>query len=129
MRAQLIESEGEHHWVLLDHRISGLVVERRNFRIQTWSLDSSLEVLVSGAASLRTVTGGSRTIEAGRPETLAALLGFVGAEMRSVTVLTVERRLSVEFGDGTVLAVEGAGWAVSGAGALEGVGYEGVPSS
>ena len=124
-----MESEGEHHWVLLDHRVSSFIVERRSFRLQTWSLDASIDVMVSGSATLHSQAGGTRTVEATRPESLAALLGFVGSEVRSVTVLTERQRLSVEFGDGTVLAVSGTGWSVSGAGALEGVLYEGASSS
>ena len=44
MNAQLIESEDEHHWVLLDHRVTQLVIDRSSIRIQTWSLDGSADI-------------------------------------------------------------------------------------
>ena len=44
MNAQLIESDDEHHWVLLDHRVTQLVIDRSSIRIQTWSLDGSADI-------------------------------------------------------------------------------------
>ena len=51
VNAQLIESDDEHHWVLLDHRVTQLVIDRSSVRIQTWSLDGSADIRLAASAS------------------------------------------------------------------------------
>ena len=60
MKAQLIESEDEHHWVLLDHRVTQLVIDR--------DVDSPADVVARwirghptrGAVRVQLVNGATR---------------------------------------------------------------------
>lgn len=125
MLSQLISTDDEHHWVLLDHAVAQLAIERRAFRLQTWSLDGSIELRVGAPCVLVVGSGTRRELVPTAPETLAPLLALVGATVRSLTV-TREPRLVVEFADESVLELVGAGtdaWTVQGGGVLEGMAY------
>ncbi len=130
MQASLIQSADEHHWVLLDHRVTQLAVDVRSLRLLTWSLDGSAEVRVAAPFTLRAVGGGERTLDP--VETLA--LGPVLALLRRrVASLTVSRggELTVEFGDGSALVVRPdarmEAWELQGGGTLEGMAYRCPP--
>ena len=130
MNAQLIESEDEHHWVLLDHRVTQLVIDRSSIRIQTWSLDGSADVRVAGPFTLQLASGATRHIDPADTERLAPCLAMVGLGVRSVTV-TRNGTLTVAFTDSSAISVppdpRRPAWDVQGGGILEGMAYAGQP--
>ena len=130
MNAQLIESEDEHHWVLLDHRVTQLVIDRSSIRIQTWSLDGSADVRVAGPFTLQLASGATRRIDPADTERLSPCLAMVGLGVRSVTV-TRNGTLTVAFTDSSAISVppdpRRPAWDVQGGGILEGMAYAGQP--
>jgi hypothetical protein len=129
MSATLIESADEHHWVLLDHQVTELVVETRSFRIQTWSLDASAEIRCAGPFVLRQASGTERSLDPAESETLAPLLSLVRRRLETVTI-TRDGELTAAFSGGMSLVVGGGrrttAWEVQGGGALEGMSYRGA---
>ena len=127
MRATLIQSTDEHHWVLLDYRVTQLVVDAGSFRLLSWSLEGSLEVRFGAPFTLVSARGGERRLDPEQTEGLAPVLALLRRPLQSVTI-TRDGTLSVEFGDGVVLRAEPdpryEAWEVQGAGALEGMGYQ-----
>lgn len=125
MKAQLIESTDEHHWVLLEHKITEVTVYQRALRLRTWSLDGSAEVLLSSAFALR-LPNGERRMDPAEPETLAPMLALVGAAIRSLTIRR-DGALELELGDGRVVSAgpdpRVDAWQVQGGGVLEGMAY------
>jgi hypothetical protein len=130
VNAQLIESEDEHHWVLLDHRVTQLVIDRASIRIQTWSLDGSSDIRLAGPFVLQLASGGTRHIDPTDAERLAPCLAMVGLGVRSVTV-TRTGVLTLAFTDSSSIAVSSdprrSSWDVQGGGILEGMAYAGQP--
>ena len=104
MNAQLIESDDEHHWVLLDHRVTQVVIDRSSMRRQTWSPSDT--------------------------ERLSPCLALVGLGVRSVTV-TRTGTLTLAFSDGSSLSASPdprrPALDVQGGGILEGMAYAGQP--
>jgi hypothetical protein len=130
MQATLIESADEHHWVLLDHRVTQLVFDPGSFRLQTWSLDGSAELRLGAPFRLRLATGGAeRVLDPAATETLAPVLGLLRRAAESLTV-TRAGALTLAFRDGAAVVAEAAGkgtaWEVTGGGVLEGMAYRGV---
>jgi hypothetical protein len=129
MTASLIESPDEHHLVLLDTRLTQLAVDARELRLQTWSLDASLDIRIAAPFTLRTGEGAPRTLDPQAPETLAPALALLQRPVRSLT-MTVGGELVVVVGDGELRVrphgLRGA-WEVQGAGALEGLLYRSAP--
>jgi hypothetical protein len=130
VKAQLIESEDEHHWVLLDHRVTQLVIDRSSIRIQTWSLDGSADIRLAAPFSMQLASGATRQIDPTDTERLAPCLGLVGLGVRSVTV-TRSGTLSLAFTDGSLITAapntRRTSWDVQGGGILEGMAYVGEP--
>ncbi len=130
MNAQLIESEDEHHWVLLDHRVTQLVIDRASIRLQTWSLEGSADIRLAGPFALQLASGVTRHIDPIDTERLAPCLAMVGLGVRSVTV-TRNGTLTLELTDGSTIAVapdpRRSAWDVQGGGILEGMAYAGQP--
>ena len=130
MNAQLIESDDEHHWVLLDHRVTQLVIDRSSIRIQTWSLDGSADVRLAASFLAHPASGAVRRIDPADTERLAPCLALVGLGVRSVTV-TRTGTLTLAFSDGSSIAVSPdprrPAWDVQGGGILEGMAYAGQP--
>ena len=128
MSATLIESPDEHHWVLLDHQVTQIVVDASSFRVQTWSLDGSAEIRCSAAFVLRQSSGAGRTIDPAETETLAPILALLRRRLESITI-TRDGELTAAFSGGVSLAIQAgrraAGWEVQGGGALEGMSYSG----
>ena len=126
MQASLIQSPDEHHWVLLDHRVTQLVVDVRSLRLQTWSLDGSTELRLTAPFSLRSTAGAERTLD---PEETLALAPALALLRRRVASLTVTRagELTVAFGDGSALvarpSARAEAWELQGGGTLEGMAY------
>lgn len=126
MHASLIESEDEHHWVLLDHRLTELSVTSRNVRVRTWSLDGSVELLLATPFRLRLPNGTTRTLDPSRPESMGPLLAIVGRDVQSLTVWKAGSA-TMELADG--LAIEATpdprlmSWELLGGGVLEGLTY------
>ena len=130
MNAQLIESEDEHHWVLLDHRVTQLVIDRSSIRIQTWSLEGSADVRLAAPFVVSLASGAARRIDPTDTERLAPCLALVGLAVRSVTV-TRTGTLTLAFSDGSSIAAapdpRRQAWDVQGGGILEGMAYAGQP--
>lgn len=126
MNAQLIESPNEHHWVLLDHTITQMVVDRNSVRLQTWSLDGSADLHFSAPLTLQMPSGASRSLDPSVPETLAPILALVGVGVRSLTI-TRDGQLTVALADGSsleaVAQLRTDAWEVQGGGLLEGMSY------
>ena len=130
MQASLIESQDEHHWVLLDHRVTQLVVDTRSLRLQTWSLDGSTELRLAAPFALRSAAGGERTLDPVETLALAPTLALLRRRVASLTV-TRAGELTVEFGDGSALVARPSprtdAWELQGGGALEGMAYRCPP--
>ncbi|HUQ80861.1 MAG TPA: DUF6188 family protein [Gemmatimonadaceae bacterium] len=130
MNAQLIESDDEHHWVLLDHRVTQLVIDRSSIRIQTWSLDGSADIRLAAAFAMQLASGATRHVEPADTERLAPCLALVGLGVRSVTV-TRNGTLTLAFSDGSSISaspdMRRSAWDVQGGGILEGMAYAGEP--
>lgn len=130
MKAQLIESQDEHHWVLLDHRVTQLVIDRSSIRIQTWSLDGSADIRLSAAFAMQLASGATRHIDPADTERLAPCLALVGLGVRSVTV-TRTGTLTLAFTDSSSISASPdprrSAWDVQGGGVLEGMAYAGQP--
>lgn len=129
MKAQLIPAEDEHHWVLVEHTLTQIVVERGSVGLLAWSLEGSLELRFSAPFTLTSgSSGATRLLDPAIPESLAPALALVGVGVRSLTV-TREGRMTLELGDGvSIEASRGprpGGWRAIGAGLLEGMLYEG----
>ncbi len=135
MGATLIESPDEHHWVLLDHQVTQLIIDVGSFRLQTWSLEGSAEIRCSAAFTLRQGSGAERTIDPAETETLAPLLSLLHRRLESITI-TRDGELTATFSGGISLVASGARttaggrrnapWEVQGGGALEGMSYVGA---
>jgi hypothetical protein len=130
VNAQLIESHDEHHWVLLDHRVTQLVIDRASIRIQTWSLEGSADIRLAAPFVAQLASGATRHIDPSDTERLAPCLALVGLGVRSVTV-TRNGTLSLAFSDGSTLTSapdpRRVAWDVQGGGVLEGMAYAGAP--
>jgi hypothetical protein len=122
----LIESPDEHHWVLLDHRVTQLLIDPSSFRFQTWSLDASAEIRCSAPFRLRQATGAERVLDPRATETLAPVLTLLQRRIESLTI-TRRGELTADFGGGVSLTVEPhpryEAWEIQGGGALEGMRY------
>ena len=135
MGATLIESPDEHHWVLLDHQVTQIVVDARSFRIQTWSLEGSADIRCAAPFILRQSSGAERAVDPAETEALAPILGLLRRRLESITV-TRDGELTAAFSGGVSLVVvggrrgggapRGAAWEVQGGGALEGMSYSGA---
>jgi len=132
VKAQLIESDDEHHWVLLDHRVTQLVIDRASIRLQTWSLDGSADIRLAAPFVMQLASGGTRHIDPTDTERLAPCLALVGLGVRSVTV-TRTGTLTLAFSDGSTLTASPdprrPAWDVQGGGVLEGMAYAGAPGA
>lgn len=136
MGATLIESPDEHHWVLLDHQVTQIVVDASSFRIQTWSLEGSAEIRCSAPFTLRQASGSERAIDPTETETLAPLLALLRRRVESLTI-TRDGELTVAFSGGSSIVIgaprtsasgprRSASWELQGGGALEGMSYAGA---
>jgi hypothetical protein len=129
MGATLIESPDEHHWVLLDHRVTQILIDASSFRVQTWSLEGSAEIRCSGPFVLRQASGAERMIDPAETETLASVLALLRRRLESLTI-TRDGELTAAFSGGTSVVVGGGrrttAWEVHGGGALEGMSYIGA---
>ena len=130
MNAQLIDSDDEHHWVLLDHKVTQISVDLQSFRLQSWSLDGSTDIRFGAVSRLRLASGAERPLDPTLPVGLAPLLGLVGRALRSLTA-TRTGMLVVTFSDGATLEADPhprtSAWEVQGGGVLEGMAYMCAP--
>lgn len=126
MHASLIPTDDEHHWVLLDHQITGLAFDPRALRFQTWSLDGSTDVRVAAPFTLRGAGTAGRTLDPIETLTLAPTLALLRRRLASLTI-TRAGELTAAFADGGALVVapdrRSVAWEVVGGGALEGMAY------
>jgi hypothetical protein len=126
MQASLIESPDEHHWVLLEHRVTQLTVDQRSLRLQSWSLDGSTELQIAAPFTLRLPGGAARALDPVETQALAPVLALL---RRRLTSLTVARsgELTAEFGEGMSITVPPDrrvdAWELQGGGTLEGLVY------
>jgi hypothetical protein len=130
MQSSLIESPDEHHWVLLDHRVTQLAVDTGALRIQSWALDGSTELRVAAPFTLRGAGGTGRTLDPVETLTLGPALALLRRRLASVTI-TRDGELTADFGDGVALVVGPDrridAWELQGGGALEGMAYRCPP--
>ena len=130
MNAQLIESQDEHHWVLLDHRVTQLVIDRESVRIQTWSLDGSADIRLASTFAFQFANGSTKQINPVETERLSPCLALVGLGVRSVTV-TRTGTITLAFSDGSSISASPdprrSSWDIQGGGVLEGMAYAGQP--
>jgi hypothetical protein len=126
MTATLIQSPDEHHWMLLDHRVTQLAFDASSVRIHTWSLDASAEVRVDAPFTLSQPSGARRAFDPTASESLGPVLALLRRRVESVTV-SRDGALTLAFAGGASLVVEPHArldaWEVQGGGTLEGVGY------
>ena len=132
MHASLIESEDEHHWVLLDHRVTELNVSARTVRVRTWSLDGSTELSLAAPFKLRLSSGTVRVLDPERPESLGPLLAIVGREVQSFTigrngdaVMELAEGVAIEAGPDP----RAVSWELIGGGVMEGLMYRSAPGT
>lgn len=130
MQSSLIQSTDEHHWVLLDHRVTQLAVDARALRIQSWALDGSTELRVAAPFTLRGAGGAERTLDPVETLTLGPALALLRRRLASLTI-TRDGELTCDFGDGVALVVAPDrridAWELQGGGALEGMAYRCPP--
>jgi hypothetical protein len=130
MQSSLIQSTDEHHWVLLDHRITQLAVDASALRLQSWSLDGSTELRVAASFTLRGAGGAERTLDPVETLTLGPALALLRRRLASLTI-TRDGELTADFGDGVALVVAPDrridAWELQGGGALEGMAYRCPP--
>jgi len=126
MSATLDDSPEQHLWKFSEHRITQLCIDPSACRLQTWSLNASLEIRIGVPFQLALADGSSRDIDPEAHEQVAPLLTLMGRELLQLTV-TRAGSLDVRFSDGTTLAVDShpryEAFEVIGAGALEGMQY------
>ena len=126
MQASLIQSPDEHHWVLLEHRITQLAVDARALRIQSWALDGSTELRVAAPFTLRTAGGAERTLDPVETLALGPALALLRRRLASLTI-SRDGELTADYGDGVALVVAPDrrvdAWELQGGGALEGMAY------
>lgn len=126
MQASLIESPDEHHWVLLDHRVTELALDVQSLRLQSWSLDGSTALRLSAPFTLRQPGGATRTFDPLETATLGPVLSLLRRRLASLTVARTGE-LTVDFGDGLSLVVAPDrrvdAWELQGGGLLEGIVY------
>ena len=126
MAAELENFEDQHAWTFSDHRVTQLCVEATSCRLQSWSLQESVEVRFASPFELTLADGSTRRIDPTAHEQLAPLLTLVG---RALLHLVVSRSgdLELRLSDGTVIEMRTramrAAFEVNGAGALEGMSY------
>ena len=128
MSAILDESPDRHAWMLEGHRVTQICIDLASVRFESWTLQDSLDVRISGTFELRELDGGTRSIDPTQPEQLAPLLTLLGAEMRTLSVSRAGF-LDLSFSEGTQLSVSPRprrdAFAVQGGGSLEGLSYLG----
>lgn len=126
MPASLIDSPDEHHWVLLDHRVTQLVFEAQAVRFESWSLDGSTEIRLAAPFTLRQPGGAERQLDPAETTTLAPLLALVRRRLTSLTIAR-DGELSADLDGGlSIIAAPSTradAWEVQGGGALEGLSY------
>lgn len=126
MPASLIPSSDEHHWVLLDHRVTQLTLDTQSLRFQSWSLDGSTEVRIAGPFRLTQPAGAERQLDPADTTTLAPVLGIVRRRLTSLTISS-DGELTAALDGGMALVVPVSrrtdAWEVQGGGALEGLSY------
>jgi hypothetical protein len=126
MAAELEDLEDQHAWTFSDHRVTQFCVEMTSCRLQSWSLQESLEVRLASPFELTLADGSMRRIDPTAHEQLAPLLTLVG---RALMQLVVSRSgdLELRLSDGTLIETRTratrANFEVNGAGALEGMSY------
>lgn len=130
MAAKLDDSYDRHEWTLRDHRITQLCVDPGACRMQSWTLQDSLEIRLGARFRLTLFDGTSREIDPELPEQLAPLLTMVGREIVHM-VVTRSGSLSVRLSDGSLIEIDSSSryeaFQVNGAGALEGITYIAQP--
>lgn len=128
MSATLDESPDRHAWTLEGHRVTQICIDLTSVRFESWTLQDSLDVRISGPFELREPDGTGRRIDPTHPEQLAPLLTLLGAEMRTLSV-TRAGFLDLGFSEGTQLSIaprpRREAFTVQGGGSLEGLTYLG----
>ncbi len=129
MDAQLIDTDDEHHWVLIDYRVAEVVAGTGWVAVRVWSLGGSFDVRVATTCALVLPSGARRELRPDNADSLAPLLALVGVGVRSLTT-TRAGTTTVAFGDDSALELTRSGrpeaWEIEGGGVLEGMSYDAV---
>jgi hypothetical protein len=124
--ATLDDSPDQHLWTFSEHRITQLCIDPTACRLQTWSLNASLEIRIGVPFQLTLADGSSRDIDPEAHEQVAPMLTLMSRELLQLTV-TRGGSLDVRFSDGSTVSVEShpryEAFEVIGAGSLEGMQY------
>jgi len=130
MSASFDELDDRHVWTLEGHRITQVCVDLSSCRLQSWSLQASLEIRFGVPFQLAFVDGTRREIDPEQPEQVAPLLTLVNRELLQL-VVTKDGSIEARMSDGSVLTAishrRHEAFAVSGGGALEGLVYVARP--
>ena len=99
-------------------------------RVQTWSLQDSLEIRFGAPFSFRDVDGRERDIDIEAPEQAAPLLSLLSLEIRAITV-NRSGEMTVEFSDLSSITIAShpqyEAFEVTGSGDLERISYLAQP--
>ena len=130
MNAELIETADEHRWELRDFRVTQLHVDLSSFRVETWTLEGSLEIRLSVPFHYREADGHDRRIDPEEPERLAPLLSILGSYITTIVVAR-SGNLLVQLADGSEIQAAShprfEAWELTGGGTLEGISYQASP--
>jgi hypothetical protein len=128
--ARIEESPDQHAWFFEGQRVTQLCVDVSSCRLQTWSLQASLDIRFGVPFRLTLADGTSREIDPEASEQAAPLLSLINREIVTL-VVTRAGALEVRLTDGSILSVDShpryEAFEVSGGGALEGLSYLAVP--
>src|SRR6185503_3319852 len=105
MSASLDELDDRHVWTLEGHRITQVCVDLSSCRLQSWSLQSSLEIRFGVPFRLALVDGTRREIDPEQPEQVAPLLTLVSRELLQL-VVTKDGSIEARMSDGSVLSAD-----------------------
>jgi len=126
MSAELESLADQHTWTFGDHRVTQFCVEMTSCRLQSWSLQESVEIRFASPFELTLADGSTRRIDPTAHEQLAPLLTLVGRALLQI-VVSRPGELEIRLSDGSVIEMRTratrATFEVNGAGALEGISY------
>lgn len=130
MSASFDQSPDRHTWTFESQPVTQVCVDRTSCRVESWTLQASLEIRFGATFGLALADGTSRDIDPDAPEQVAPMLTLIG---RRVMRLVVHKAGSLELAlsDGSVLTAAPharyEAFEINGAGALEGMHYRSRP--
>src|SRR4051794_35942656 len=104
MSAQFDESSEQHVWTFSGHRITRFCVDPTSCRLQSWSLQDSIDIRFDAPFRLRLADASTREIDPRAPEQTAPLLTLIDLEISRLIVSRIGS-LDVELSDGSLLTI------------------------